>query len=64
VDRAAVVFEFEDAAVFDFVGLQQYQRLFATERFILSTWHIAQFGVLFIAGCLVLGLLLAPIKEK
>jgi glucose/mannose transport system permease protein len=50
--------------VFDFVGLQQYQRLFATERFVLSTWHIALFGVLFIAGCLVLGFLLAVFIDQ
>jgi len=50
--------------VFDFVGLQQYQRLFATERFVLSIWHIALFGVLFIAGCLVLGFLLAVFIDQ
>jgi glucose/mannose transport system permease protein len=50
--------------VFDFVGLQQYQRLFATERFILSIWHIALFGVLFIVGCLVLGFLLAVFIDQ
>src|SRR6516225_1156178 len=50
--------------VFDFVGLQQYQRLFATERFVLSTWHIALFGVLFIAGCLLLGFLLAVFIDQ
>ena len=42
--------------VFDFVGLAQFQRLFATERFVASGWHILLFGVLFIAGALVLGL--------
>jgi glucose/mannose transport system permease protein len=50
--------------VFDFVGLQQYQRLFATERFVLSTWHIALFGVLFIIGCLVLGFVLAVFIDQ
>jgi glucose/mannose transport system permease protein len=50
--------------VFDFVGLQQYERLFATERFVLSTWHIALFGVLFITGCLVLGFLLAVFIDQ
>ena len=50
--------------VFDFVGLQQYQRLFATERFVLSTWHIALFGVLFIVGCLVLGFVLAVFIDQ
>jgi glucose/mannose transport system permease protein len=50
--------------VFDFVGLQQYQRLFTTERFVLSTGHIALFGVLFIVGCLVLGFLLAVFIDQ
>jgi len=50
--------------VFDFVGLQQYQRLFATERFVLSIWHITLFGVLFIVGCLVLGFLLAVFIDQ
>jgi glucose/mannose transport system permease protein len=50
--------------VFDFVGIQQYQRLFATERFVLSTWHIALFGALFIVGCLVLGFLLAVFIDQ
>jgi glucose/mannose transport system permease protein len=50
--------------VFDFVGLQQYQRLFATERFIASGWHILVFGVLFIAGALLLGFLLAVFIDQ
>ena len=50
--------------VFDFVGLQQFQRLFATERFVASGWHILLFGVLFIAGALVLGFLLAVFIDQ
>jgi glucose/mannose transport system permease protein len=50
--------------VFDFVGLAQYQRLFNTERFVYSTWHILIFGVLFIAGCLILGFLLAVFIDQ
>jgi glucose/mannose transport system permease protein len=45
--------------VLDWVGLQQYFRLFANERFLLSVENIAVFGLLFIAGCLILGFLLA-----
>ncbi|MFN4126215.1 carbohydrate ABC transporter permease [Pannonibacter indicus] len=45
--------------VLDWVGLQQYSRLFANERFLLSVENIAVFGLLFIAGCLILGFLLA-----
>lgn len=42
-----------------FAGTRQYQRLFATERWTLSLENMVVFGVLFIAGCLVLGFLLA-----
>jgi len=48
----------------DFVGLAQYQRLFNTERWIVSLQHIAVFGVLFIAACLVLGFLLAVFLDQ
>ena len=50
--------------VFDFVGLAQFQRLFATERFVASGWHILLFGVLFIAGALVLGFMLAVFIDQ
>lgn len=50
--------------VFDFVGWQQYARLFATERFVQSAWHIALFGLLFIAASLVLGFLLAVFIDQ
>jgi glucose/mannose transport system permease protein len=45
--------------VLDWAGFVQYDRLFATERFILAAQHIAVFGALFITLCLVLGFLLA-----
>ncbi|ALV29999.1 sugar ABC transporter permease [Pannonibacter phragmitetus] len=50
--------------VLDWVGLQQYSRLFANERFLLSVENIAVFGVLFIAGCLILGFLLAVFIDQ
>jgi len=43
----------------DFVGLRQYERLFASERWVLSMENLAIFGVVFVVACLVLGLLLA-----
>ncbi len=46
------------------VGLQQFTRLFATERFVASGWHILLFGVLFIAGALVLGFILAVFIDR
>ena len=50
--------------VMDWVGWQQYDRLFRTERFVDSTGHILLFGVLFIAGCLILGFLLAVFIDQ
>jgi glucose/mannose transport system permease protein len=50
--------------VLDWVGLQQYTRLFANERFLVSAENIVIFGVLFIAGCLVLGFLLAVFIDQ
>jgi len=48
----------------DFVGLAQYERLFQTERWIVSLHHIVVFGVLFIAACLVLGFVLAVFLDQ
>jgi glucose/mannose transport system permease protein len=48
----------------DWVGLQQYTRLFANDRFLVSVENIVVFGVLFIAGCLVLGFLLAVFIDQ
>lgn len=43
----------------DFVGLAQYERLFANERWLQSLQHLAVYGVLFIAASMLIGLLLA-----
>ena len=48
----------------DFVGLAQYQRLFANERFLVSVENILIFGVLFLVGALVLGFLLAVFIDQ
>ncbi len=50
--------------VLDWVGLKQYERLFYNERFLVSVENIVVFGVLFIAGCLVLGFLLAVFIDQ
>ncbi|MBA5777121.1 sugar ABC transporter permease [Stappia sp. F7233] len=50
--------------VLDWVGVRQYSRLFANERFLISVENIVLFGVLFIAGCLVLGFLLAVFIDQ
>ena len=48
----------------DWVGLTQYSRLFANDRFLISVENIVIFGVLFISGCLVLGFLLAVFIDQ
>ena len=48
----------------DFVGLAQYVRLFASERWLLSLQNVALFGVLFVVACLVLGFLLAVFIDQ
>ena len=48
----------------DFVGLAQYERLFANERWLLSLSNLAIYGVLFIAACMVIGFLLAVFIDQ
>jgi glucose/mannose transport system permease protein len=48
----------------DWVGLAQYSRLFANDRFLTSAENIVIFGVLFISGCLILGFLLAVFIDQ
>jgi glucose/mannose transport system permease protein len=50
--------------IFDFVGLDQYERLFSNARFLVSLTNMATFGVLYIAGCLALGFLLAVFIDQ
>jgi glucose/mannose transport system permease protein len=50
--------------VLDWVGLDQYVRLLANERFLVSVQNIVIFGVLFIAGCLILGFLMAVFIDQ
>lgn len=48
----------------EFVGLQQYARLFETERWLLSLQNLALYGVLFIVACMVIGVLLAVFIDQ
>ncbi len=48
----------------DFVGFAQYERLFRTVRWTTSLENIVVFGVLFIAGCLIVGFLLAVMLDQ
>lgn len=49
---------------FDFVGFDQFERLLSLGRFIVSAQNLVIFGVLFIAGCLILGYLLAVFIDQ
>src|SRR5258706_5865588 len=48
----------------DFVGLAQYQRLFANERWLHSLQNLGVYGVLFVLASLLLGFLLAVLIER
>lgn len=50
--------------VYDFVGWKQYERLFATDRWIISGQNLIIFGVCFIVGCLLFGFLLAVFIDQ
>ena len=47
-----------------FVGLEQYARLFESERFQVALTNLAIFGVLFIGGAMLIGLLLAILLDQ
>lgn len=48
----------------DFVGLQQYRRLFSDDRWLIAVSNIGIFGVLFVAFSLVLGFFLAMAIDR
>lgn len=49
---------------YDFVGISQYVRLFANDRWMGAMSNLLIFGVLFIAICMVVGLLLAILLDQ
>ena len=49
---------------YEFVGVEQYTRLFESERFHVALSNMAVFGVLFIGGAMALGLLLAVLLDQ
>lgn len=49
---------------FDYVGFDQYARLFENDRFLVSLQNIVVFGVLFVLGSLALGFLLAVFIDQ
>lgn len=48
----------------DFVGLAQYERLFASERFQISLQNMVLFGLVFMTATLVIGFLLAVFIDQ
>lgn len=48
----------------NYVGFDQYRKLFGTTRWIVSLQNLVIFGVLFIAGCIVIGTLLAIMLDR
>ena len=50
--------------VLDWVGWQQYARLFANDRFLISVENILIFGVLYLVGALAFGFLLAVMIDQ
>jgi glucose/mannose transport system permease protein len=48
----------------DFVGLTQYVRLFANERWLESLQHLALYGVLFVSLSMIVGFLLAVFIDQ
>lgn len=49
---------------FNFIGWSQYQRLWSTDRWIISVQNVAVFGVLSIVGGMVFGYLLAVFMDQ
>jgi glucose/mannose transport system permease protein len=49
---------------FDFIGFDQYVRLWTTDRWTVSVSNLLIFGVLFIGFCLLLGFLLAVMLDR
>ncbi|MEW6707562.1 MAG: sugar ABC transporter permease [Pseudomonadota bacterium] len=49
---------------YDFVGLEQYVRLFGSERWMVALTNMGIFGGLYIAGAMAIGLLLAILLDQ
>jgi glucose/mannose transport system permease protein len=49
---------------YEFVGFEQYVRLFESERFRVALGNMAVFGTLFVGGAMALGLLLAILLDQ
>jgi glucose/mannose transport system permease protein len=48
----------------NYVGMAQYERLFANERWLLSLHNLAVYGLLFVCACMTIGFLLAVFIDQ
>lgn len=63
----SVRLSFTDSTIFpssNYVGFAQYAKLFRTSRWLISLENVVIFGVLYVAGCLALGFLLAAALDR
>ncbi|CAN7423259.1 carbohydrate ABC transporter permease [Pararhizobium sp. LjRoot238] len=63
----SVTLSFTNSALFPswkFVGFEQYEKLFATSKWLASLQNVVVLGVLYVIGCLVLGSLLAAALDR
>lgn len=63
----SVRLSFTDSTIFpssNYVGFAQYAKLFRTSKWLASLENVLIFGVLYVAGCLVLGFLLAASLDR
>lgn len=58
---------FTDSTLFpssNYVGFAQYAKLFSTPKWLAALQNVTVFGLLYVAGCLVLGFLLAAVLDR
>lgn len=63
----SVRLSFTDSTIFpssNYVGFAQYAKLFRTSRWLASLENVLIFGVLYVAGCLALGFVLAAALDR
>lgn len=63
----SVRLSFTDSTIFpssNYVGFAQYAKLFRTSKWLVSLENVLIFGVLYVAGCLLLGFLLAASLDR
>ena len=64
MDGVLLLHQFQAVAAADFVGLDQYERLWATPRWLVSIENLAIYGVLSLIFSLVIGFVLAALLDQ